>query len=143
MDKQISKLTWYVFITMILVALIGGIIFFKNTPVEQPIGSSGAGSINQSTTLLATTSSVWQFKVGAGALSQIVVNVLGTGNVVFYDASSTLPAQRTIAATSSLRAVGVIAASQAAGTYTYDVGFYDGLIAVFSGTQGTSTIAWK
>ncbi len=32
MDKQISKLTWYVFITMILVASIGVMILFKDAP---------------------------------------------------------------------------------------------------------------
>ena len=32
MDKTIKKLSWYVFITMILVALIGGLLLFKKAP---------------------------------------------------------------------------------------------------------------
>ena len=129
-----------------VIALIGGVIGFNiNQPKqpEQAIGSVGAGSIYQSNTILATTSLAYLFKVGAGTFGSVVITVLGAGDMRFYDATSTIPAQRTVQATSSLRTVAVVDASQAAGTYTYDVGFYDGLIGVFNGTIGSSTITWR
>jgi hypothetical protein len=130
----------------VILLFIAGVIGYnlnQPEPVEQSIGSVGAGSIYQSTTFKATTTWAYLFKAGAGTLGSVVINTLGTGNVTFYDASTTNSNLRTTVATTSLRTVGVIDASQAAGTYTYDAGFYDGLIAVFSGSQGTSTVAWR
>ncbi len=107
------------------------------------LGSVTVGNEYRGITTAATTTGAYLFKKGPGAFGSVIINVLGTGNVVFYDASTTIPANRTVQATSSLPVVGYIAASQAAGTYTYDVYFGQGLIGVFSGTQGTSTITWR
>jgi|WetSurSiteA1Bulk_404760.scaffolds.fasta_scaffold37410_2 hypothetical protein len=143
LEQTLKKVSLYLFITMILVALIIVMILFKGTSPEQPVGSVAASNEYNYTNILATTSKAFTFKSEPGALGSVVINVLGTGNTVFYDATSSIPAQRTIQATTSLPIVGVVAASQAAGTYTYDVNFYNGLIAVFDGTQGTSTVTWR
>lgn len=128
------------------VALIGvGIGWTLHQPAItlDTFGSVSRGSEYHSTTLVATTTFATLFKNGSGTFGGYVVNTLGTGNIVFKDASTTNSNLRTITATSSLRTVGVMDASQVAGDYVYDAYFQDGLIAVFSGTQGTSTVLWR
>jgi len=121
----------------------GGAKDFSNVRViDQSFGSVASGGEYQSVTMLATTSSVYLFKSGWGTFGSVVINVLGTGNVVFYDAITSNVGLRALA-TSSLPVVGVIAASQAAGTYTYDTNFHFGLLGVFNGAQGTSTLTLK
>jgi hypothetical protein len=133
----------YTILVVVVIALVGLAIGWNLKPVEQPVGNVSVGSEYKSITFLATTTLTKLIKNESGTLGQVVINTLGTGNVIFYDATSTLPAQRTIQATTSLRVVGVIDASQAAGNYLYGTSFYDGLIAVFSGTQGTSTLMYR
>jgi hypothetical protein len=141
MENQVQKIVLYSFITMILVALIFvyALFSFYRTPATSFSGVQ-IGNEYTATHLVATTTLAAQIRQGRGTFGGYVINVLGTGSVIFYDATSTLPAQRTIQATTSLPVVGYISASQAAGVYTYDTRFLQGLIAVFSGTQGTSTV---
>ena len=125
----------------VVLLLIAGAIGFNLNQPEQSVGSVERTSEYHSTTMLATTSAYYLFHNGSGSLGQITINVLGTGNAIFYDATTTNYLKRTgQVATSSLNVVGVIAASQAAGTYTYDNIFVDGLLGVFNGSQGTSTV---
>mgnify|MGYP007100114440 CR=1 FL=1 len=125
------------------IALIGvGIGWSLHQPVES-LGSVARGGEYHSTVLQATTTYATLLKRVAGALGSIVVNVAGAGNAMFYDATTTNSGLRTVVATSSLRLVAPIDTNLAAGTYTYDSYFNDGLIAVFGGAQGTSTITWR
>ena len=133
----------YTIVVIAVIALLGVAVGWNSKPVVEQLSSVQTASEYNHTNIIATTSKAFLFKSEPGTLGSVIINVLGTGNVVFYDATSTIPAQRTITATTSLPIVGVIAASQAAGTYTYDVNFYNGLIAVFDGTIGTSTITWR
>ena len=117
---------------------------FNNVKIigEESFGGVSAGSEYNSQTLLATTNVSYKFKNGRGTFGSVIINVLGTGNTVFYDATTTNVNLRA-GATSSLPVIGVIAASQVAGVYTYDTVFNYGLIGVFSGTQGTTTLTWR
>jgi hypothetical protein len=124
----------------------GGASDFSNVQVidnSPSIGSVSTASEYHSLTTFATTTGAYLIKTGSGTFGSVIVSVLGAGNVVFYDATTTIPANRTVQATSSLPVVGVIGASQAAGTYTYDTVFFSGLIAVYNGAQGTSTVTFR
>ena len=50
--------------------------------------------------------------------------------------------KKAITATTSLPTIAHFPASAGARTYSFDVGFNDGLLAVFTGNIGTSTISW-
>lgn len=140
LETTLKKVSLYLFITMFLVALLVVMVLFKGTSVEQSISGVQIGNEYNATHLVATTSFAYLLESGRGTFGSVVINVLGTGNVVFYDATSTNSNLRTVTATTSLPVVGYIAASQAAGVYTYDTRFLKGLMAVFSGAQGTSTV---
>jgi hypothetical protein len=107
------------------------------------LGSVARGGEYKALTYFATTAPAYVIKTSGGTLGSVVINTLGAGYTIFYDATTTSSALRTIAATTSLPVVATVSASQAAGTYTYDVSFYNGLMAVYSGAQGTSTITWR
>jgi hypothetical protein len=128
---------------VIALILLGFIAIKVNTTKESSVSSVNVGSSYKRMTTLATTSAAYVIKSGGGTFGSVIINTLGTGNVIFYDATTTDATQRKISATTSLSIVGVISASQAAGTYTYDASFYDGLMAVYSGAQGTSTLTWR
>lgn len=115
---------------------------FYKTP-EGSFSGVTAGNEYQSLTTRATTSFAALFYKGAGTFGSVVINTLGTGSIVFYDATSTNSNLRTVTATTSLPVIAVVDASQAAGTYTYDTTFNGGLMAVYSGAQGTSTAMFR
>jgi len=106
---------------------------------EESLGGVNIGNEFNPFTQLATTSESYLIKTGRGTLGSIIINTAGTGNTVFYDATTT-NANLRVKATSSLTVLGVIDASQAAGTYTYDIRFIDGLLEVNNGAMGTTTI---
>jgi len=128
------------------IALIGGLIGYnlnKEQPKEQSIGSVGAGSIYQHTTATSTSFINPIIKTGNGTLGSVVINLLGTAPLTLYDATTTNVNLRA-KATSTLNVLASIPASQAAGTYTYDIGFYDGLMAIWgTGTIASSTLTWR
>lgn len=128
----------YILGGIVILLLLAGGLYFKGQEIAP--GSVNVANEYHGYTMTATTSPSYLFKTGVGTFGSIIISTLGAGNVVFYDASSTIPTQRTIQATSSLPIVATIGVSQAAGTYTYDAVFFNGLIAVFSGAQGSSTI---
>jgi hypothetical protein len=128
---------------LIGVILIVGAIWFNRPIIEINQGGVPLSSGYHNFTTIATTSTVYLIKSGPGLLGSVIVHTLGTGYFTLYDASSTLPAQRTITATSALPVLGIISASQAAGTYIFDDYFVDGLMVDYNGTQGTSTITWR
>ena len=142
MENTVRKIAWYSFLTLIMVVGIGVVVILKGTPAVN-VGGVTVGNEYSSLNFMATTTFAKLIDKGAGTLGSIVINTLGTGYVIFYDASSTNSNLRTTTATTSLRVVAVQDASQAAGTYTYDINYNDGLIAVFSGAQGTSTLMYR
>lgn len=135
--------TFYTIVVIAVIALLGLAIGFNINQPEKPLSGVTAGNEYQSLTTRATTTFAYLFYKGAGTFGSVVINTLGTGNVVFYDATSTNSNLRTVTATTSLPVIAVIDASQAAGTYVYDTTFNGGLMAVYSGAQGTSTTMWR
>jgi len=131
------------FVIGVVMLIIAGVVGYNINQPEPPLKGVTVGNEYSSLNFMATTTFAKLIDKGAGTLGSIVINTLGAGYVIFYDASSTNSNLRTTTATTSLRVVAVQDASQAAGTYTYDINYDDGLIAVFSGAQGTSTLMYR
>ena len=128
-------------------------VFFTGYTLKQPkqqsqeqvsFGSVDKSSEYHATTTLATTLGQNLVASGQGTFGSVIINVLGAGSTVFYDTTTTNINLRTgQIATTSLNILGVVAASQANGTYTYDEIYYNGIMAVYNGAQGTSTITYR
>jgi len=129
-------------VIMLFMAGLIGYLIGQPVVVEQPVGSVSRASEYNHVNMRATTTGSYVFKTAPGTLGSVIVATLGTGNIIFYDATTT-NANLRVLATSSLNVLATVDASQAAGTYTYDMFFRDGLIGVFNGTQGTSTVTFR
>ncbi len=81
-------------------------------------------------------------KTGTGTFGSVVITGAVAGTITVYDGTSTNPALTTLAASST---IATFPASTAAGTYTFDKAFYNGLIVSFSSATAlpTSTITWR
>jgi len=115
----------------------------------QPIyASSLQGNDYQATTTMAAVTGTFDgielLKTGQGALAQVTITGANTGNIIFYDATTTDITKRTTSRATSTIVIADIAASVAAGTYTFDAEFSDGLLMVrASGIGPTSTVMWR
>lgn len=83
-------------------------------------------------------------KTGRGTLGSVVVLGANTGILNFYDATTTNVDARTGNKATSTILVASLPASLAAGTYTFDVEFSDGLFMdLVSGNAPTTTITYR
>lgn len=83
-------------------------------------------------------------KTGRGTLGSVVVLGANTGVLNFYDATTTDVDARTGNKATSTILVASLPASLAAGTYTFDVEFSDGLFMdLVSGNAPTTTITYR
>lgn len=139
--KNFNKVFTVVGITSLVILFVIG--FYQKNQDENNVGSVAVGNSYKSMTNIGTTSRAYLVKSGSGTFGSVIISSIGTGQAIFYDATSTLPSKRTVTATSSLRVIAVVSASQAVGTYTYDSSYYDGLMVEYSGTQGTTTITYR
>jgi len=79
-----------------------------------------------------------------GSLGSVVITGANTGIVNFYNATTSDVTKRTGNKASSTQLMVSIPASTAAGTYTFDVEFTDGLLVELeSGLMPTSTITFR
>ena len=111
-------------------------------------GSALMGNDYQSTTTVSiisgTFGGVQLLKTGQGSLAQVTVTGANTGNIVFYDATTTNVNLRTGQKATSTITLADISASVAAGTYTFDTEFNTGLLMVrIAGVGPTSTVMWR
>ncbi len=143
MEKLIKRLLWISSITMILVALIGGILI-KSNKIDLPsFGSVARGGEYQRTTATSTSYIEPVIKNTTGVLGSYTVTLLGTASLTLYDATTT-DATKRVKATSTLPVLAYFPPSLAAGTYTFDTPFFDGLVAVWgSGLIASSSITWR
>lgn len=107
------------------------------------LGSTQDGQAYTSVTTATGLSYKDLLKLGGGTLGSVVITGAGAGTFELYDATTTNSTLRTITATSSLKKIMSFPASAAAGTYTCDCAFSQGLIAAFVGVQGTTTITFR
>lgn len=134
----------------VIVVLVLVFIFSRRAPINNTYGGVTIGNEYQSTT---TSSSVGVFNflnsdtnlcVGNGTLGTVnITGAVGTGNIVIYDASSSLPWKRTVAATTSLRTLASFPASTAANSFVYDSVAFDGILVDVNGLIGTTTITYR
>lgn len=132
---------------VVLGALIWAAAF--NSPVTQELGS-----VNRANEYFATSTagnSVFgaftsgrNVQDGPGALGSVVVTGANTGVINFYNATTTNVSKRTGQKATSTILIASIPASMAAGTYTFDAVFSDGLfVDIVSGTAPTTTITYR
>lgn len=130
-------------IVAVLASLIVGVFHWKkNTP--QSIGSVSNTSEYHSTStgyLGATLGRL--IKTGAGTFGSVVISGANTGVMDFYDATTTNINLRTNQAPTNTIYLGTIVTSQAAGTYTFDAFFVNGLLVERTGLSATSTITYR
>lgn len=128
----------------IAVMIIG--LFILNLEINRPnkaIGSVIEGQEYNSTTTRShagTALTTRVLKRGAGSLGQITITGAGAGRILITDATTTNATLRTKAATTTIADIPL---SAAAGTYTFDARFTEGLIYTLIGTAPTSTITWR
>ena len=134
---------------LIIVILVGLAVgeYKIFTTKEFPIGS-----IIQSQEYNATTTSAinpftptqFTLKKGYGSLGSVVITGAGTGRFVLYDATTTNVTLRA-KATTSLSVLADFPTAAAAGTYTFDRLFYEGLLVDMTATTliPTTTITWR
>jgi hypothetical protein len=140
MEKILTKLSWYSFLTLIMVVVIGGIMYIKP---QSNLGSVGEGGTYKPYYTPSGGANYKVLKTSPGTLGSVVITGAGAGSITLYDATTTDVTKRALA-TTSLTVVAQLPASTAAGTYTFDANFYKGLAAVWSSTlTGTSTITYR
>ena len=122
-------------------------------PIEQ-LGSVGrTGEYHASSTSASTITKEIYFTTSTASLNDTQAGTLGSfilagpvsgnGSVDFYDATTTNPTQRLSTMTTNTILMASIPTQNATGTYTFDIVYQFGLIAVFKGTIPTSTVTWR
>lgn len=111
------------------------------------------GSVSQASEYIATSTAAntvygatitgdTLIQTGPGTLGSVVITGANTGIINFYNATTTDATQRTTATSTILLAS--IPASAAAGTYTFDVRYFDGLyVDIVGGNMPTTTITYR
>jgi len=131
-------------ISLFLLIAVGllGFMAYKVSLSEEPMITLGGTSPYNHTTTVSASDAVQILKKQFGTLGRITITTAGAGYASLYDATTTDATLRAITATTSLPLIAEIGAGLAAGTYEFDTAFNDGLMVVFSGVMGTSTIMW-
>lgn len=108
-----------------------------------------SGSVTDGQGYMGTTTSTGTFtspstvRTGAGIFGSVVITGAATGIVNIYDATTTNISLRAASKATSTLVLATFPASAAAGTYTFDRNFNDGLIIDVIGTSPTTTVTWK
>lgn len=74
-----------------------------------------------------------------GSLGSVVITTVGTGSLTLYDATTTDVTKRTGATATSTITLANFVVTTGLGTFTFDRVFFNGLIAVWTGTNNAST----
>lgn len=136
------------FLIIIVVVVLAGAFLFSR-PTITPTGFS-VGSVSRASEYYSTTTaaSLGTFTVGSptllsdtsGTLGSVVILGAAAGQIYLYDATTTNSSLRTKSATTTLA---IFPTSAAAGTYTFDAVFKEGLIVEFQTAMPTTTITWR
>jgi len=152
MKKKLSTLVSVV-LGFTLALVLGAVFLFvpfgsENETVRETIvgsvqrsGEYHSTSTGSYTSLL--TNPVVALKSGVGTLGSVTITGANTGVMHFFNATTTDVNDRTGNLSTSSIWLGSIPASTAAGTYTFDTVFFDGLFVEIVGTPPTSTITFR
>jgi hypothetical protein len=131
-------------ILLVIIVLVGG-LYFYNKGQKEPLslGSFGPDPYNATTTV-ENYPDLKVLKTGWGTLGSVIITEAG-GEFILYNATTTdIAAGNDQRSSTSSLLMARFPASAAAGTYTIDAVFTDGLLIDFvSGTIPTTTITWK
>jgi hypothetical protein len=116
--------------------------------MNKPKTEQSLGSVNQANEYHATTTSYLAVPTGAvkegyGALGSVVITGAGAGLIEIFDATTTNSGLRAASMTTTSIQMVSIPESTAAGTYTFDMIFKNGLIITTQTVRPTSTITWR
>lgn len=132
----------------VLIAAVLLVLLTQNNKIAQ--GSTIQGQEYMATTTAAnvlygnTITGSQLLKSGYGSLGSVVITGANTGVFNFYDATTTNVSLRTGNKATSTILIASIPASMAAGTYTFDAQYGQGLyLDVLQGSMPTSTITFR
>ena len=135
-----KQLIWLA--VVVVVGAIGYSVLFPTSQVGIKLGSVAIANEYRATSTKDYKGTVLTnlkvLKSESGTLGSVVITGAGAGTINLFDATSTKTNGEW--ATTSLASIPV---SAAAGTYTFDVSFYKGLIVEIIGTAPTSTITYR
>lgn len=142
MEKTVKSILWCSLITLLVVVIIGVALLYK-PGIQLPLGSTVQGNDYYYNTQVATTTNQSIIKASRGTFGSIIVQGTAVGQQIYYDATTTVTALRANIATSALAVLGTVNTGQISGTYTYDTTFNNGLMIIYAGTQGTTTVTYR
>ena len=130
---------------LIVIVLLSVLVYsqFNREAEEANMGSVQQSSEYHSTFYSPSSGAAQVIKTKKGTLGSVVITGAGAGYADLYDSTTTNATLRAITATGSLPTIAQLPANLAAGTYTYDANFYDGLLVVWTGAIATNTITWR
>lgn len=126
---------------LLLALIIGAYAVFVSS--ERALGSVPETQEYMSTTTYALSTAVRTLRVGTGALAQVTITGANTGLITIYNATTSNASLRAADKATSTIVIADFPVSTAAGTYTFDARYTDGLLVVTSGAPATSTITWR
>jgi len=141
-----------IFVTIVSFLLVVGLVSAATVTIDElremlsgdTFGSVTVGNEYNSTTLVPTSAVGDVITNYQAVLGSVIMYGGAGGGLTIYNATTTNVNLRTgKTATSSLEKVAAFQASQAAGTYTFDVTGAVGLIYEFAGAVATSTITYR
>src|SRR3990167_5022954 len=145
-----QKVLWGVGICLLLVGVLLGRYLLPNQSDSPNFSSVSVTNEYQATTTAASTvygntiTGDALVKTGFGVLGSIVLTGATAGVVNVFDATTTDVLKRTGNKATSTILIASLPASLAAGTYTFDHEFTDGLfVDLAAGTMPTTTITWR
>lgn len=141
-----SAITLFAFVTVFLGVFIASYLGSFHT--KDVLGSVGQGAEYQSTTTINANGianvATRLIKGGYGSLGTVVITGANTGQVVFYDATTSDATKRSAAQASSSIEIADLPPSLVAGNYIFDVAYGRGLlVSVLTGSVPTSTITYR
>lgn len=126
----------------LMVGLVSGIVGSELAQPPKALGSVMVSGEYRSTTTRAYNGvgivNLSVLNSNPGTLGSVVITGAGAGVINLYDGTSTVTNLAWPTTT-----IATIPASAAAGTYTFDLSYYKGLIIEVTGTTPTSTITYR
>lgn len=145
MEKTLKKLSWYSFLTLIMVVIFGVMLVNKPKPAENNLSGVNVGSECLATTTDQLGGTLPLLNAKAATLCSVIITKAGTATLDIYNATTTNVNLRTgQIATSSLLRLATFPASPTVGAYPYEVRANTGIIAVWgTGSVSSTTISTR
>lgn len=148
---QILKTNLVTVIILAIVVLFGSIIIARVAgPTQTAYGSVARGGEYFATTTrnvagvaMLSLQLISATTTNTGTLGSVIITGAGAGEVDFYDATTSNVSLRAASMSSTTQLIASIPANAAAGTYTFDASYFNGLLVEIIGTAPTSTITYR